>query len=218
MCVHSFTSNMGFMWANLMCVCIGIPIWDPHRLYVGFPQLWVCPCLSDISFILANHIWVCIYGFGFTHVCVSNMGFMWATCMWVCFGFAKVCPTWALYRLLPYMSLPMCVRHRVMWATHNMWVYIGLPIWDPHGLYVGYLYVGLRWFCPCVSDMGFIRANHIWVWIGLPVCVRYRLYVGCSFVGLYWVCPCVSNVFFFWRGGYPYEDLHWFFKPIKTPI
>ena len=41
-----------------------------------------------------------------------------------------------------------------------------------------WLYVGLLWVCPCLSDMGFMRANRTWI---------FAL-----------VFPCVSDIGFMW--------------------
>ena len=84
-------SNMGFMRVTHIWVCIGFahvcptwvlcglpigfalgfPIWDPHWLYVGCPYVGL-PILSEMDFMRATHMWVCIWFAQF----VSNM---WAT-------------------------------------------------------------------------------------------------------------------------------------------
>ena len=103
---------------------------------------------------------------------------MRANQIWVCIGFLNLWPTG------DWTWLPICgfaYAHAVethigfMWATH----------------------VGLRWFCPCVSDTGFIWATRGFV-LGFPMCVQHGLYVGYPYVGLRWFCPCVSNIGFMW--------------------
>ena len=77
-------------------------------------------------------------------LCVSNIGFMWATHMWVCFGFAHVCPTWALCGLTIYgfaLVFPSVFNIGFMWASHSWvcigfshacltWGFCGLPIYE----------------------------------------------------------------------------------------
>ena len=72
--------------------------------------------------------------------------------------FAHLRPTWALCGLPVCgfaLVLPMCVRHELYVGCPYVDLH-RLPVWDPDGLYVDSLYVVLRLFWLCVSDVGFM--------------------------------------------------------------